>query len=367
MKSGRFAWPTAPLALLVCAATVCGCGNPGPPLPPSLMLPQPVGDLRAQRIAGGVLLQWTMPTRSTDRVALKGGQRAVVCRAEGEGACATVATLLLAPGAPAAFEDALPAPLHTGPLRTLRYEVKLENRRGMAAGASNAAPAAGGPAPPALRDASAANTAKGIVVHWNTVPATEPGEKLLVRLTREQVERTGVPPVPPQTLEAAERWEAEGKRWAPDHTLDTSTPAGGAFRYRVELVSEITAAKQPLEIAGANAETPKVEATDVFPPAAPEGLEAVANAEGGSIDLSWNAGSEPDLAGYFVYRRTSGAAGVPERVSGKTPVRAPGWSDSSAKPGVRYAYSVSAVDASGNESARSRETVESLPASKDQR
>jgi fibronectin type 3 domain-containing protein len=38
----------------------------------------------------------------------------------------------------------------------------------------------------------------------------------------------------------------------------------------------------------------------------------------------------------------------------------PAYRDSDVKPGVRYSYSVSAVDARGNESARSEEASEGL-------
>ena len=49
------------------------------------------------------------------------------------------------------------------------------------------------------------------------------------------------------------------------------------------------------------------------------------------------------------------------RVSGAKLLPGPAWSDPGAKPGLRYQYSVTAVDASGNESARSAERAEALP------
>ncbi len=59
-----------------CAAlVVAGCGMPGAPLPPSLNLPDRVGDLSAVRTGGQVALTWTMPTKNTDKMLLKGNDR----------------------------------------------------------------------------------------------------------------------------------------------------------------------------------------------------------------------------------------------------------------------------------------------------
>src|SRR5215471_19022118 len=43
-----------------------GCGNPGPPVTPSLELARPVRDLHATRTGDTVTLTWTAPTRTTD-------------------------------------------------------------------------------------------------------------------------------------------------------------------------------------------------------------------------------------------------------------------------------------------------------------
>jgi hypothetical protein len=87
---------------------------------------------------------------------------------------------------------------------------------------------------------------------------------------------------------------------------------------------------------------------DVAPPAAPTGLAIVRRADG--LELSWSPAPEPDLAGYHVYR--AAAEQEPERIA----VVPPGetlFRDASASAGQLYTYSVTAVDAAGNESARS--------------
>jgi hypothetical protein len=79
---------------------------------------------------------------------------------------------------------------------------------------------------------------------------------------------------------------------------------------------------------------------DKFPPAAPKGLSIVAGA--GSINLSWDANKEPDLGGYLVLRGE-----VPgDTLQPVTPAAISGTSfeDKTVTPGVRYVYTVVAVD-----------------------
>jgi len=101
-----------------------------------------------------------------------------------------------------------------------------------------------------------------------------------------------------------------------------------------------------------------VDTKDVFPPKPPQQVVAVATE--GAVDLSWAANTEPDLAGYIVYRSDSGSN--PERISPPgAPLIAPAFRDTSAKAGHTYRYSVSAVDTNGNESSRSTDAEETLP------
>jgi fibronectin type 3 domain-containing protein len=108
---------------------------------------------------------------------------------------------------------------------------------------------------------------------------------------------------------------------------------------------------------------------DTFPPKAPTGLATIpgeTEALNGSsaisyIDLSWEPNSEPDLAGYFVYRQLARPNGDPQGPLGKMtplPIAAPAYRDVAVAPGQRYIYFVTAVDASGNESAPSAKAQE---------
>ena len=82
------------------------------------------------------------------------------------------------------------------------------------------------------------------------------------------------------------------------------------------------------------------------PPAPPAGLNAATAPN--SIEISWEGNTEPDLAGYRVYRSTG--AGPFEKIGDLV---VPSYSDRAVEHGKTYRYAVSAIDKSGNESARS--------------
>ena len=81
-------------------------------------------------------------------------------------------------------------------------------------------------------------------------------------------------------------------------------------------------------------------AHDTFPPTAPKGLSVVAG--GGTINLSWDANTEADLAGYLVLRGEA-AGGTLQPIT-PAPIAATNFEDKTVKPGVRYAYTIVAVD-----------------------
>ena len=78
--------------------------------------------------------------------------------------------------------------------------------------------------------------------------------------------------------------------------------------------------------------------------------------EAPSIDLSWDANIEADVAGYNVYR-SEGAAFA--RVNAEL-VATPAFRDMHVEAGRQYTYRVTAVDQRKNESAPSATVIESL-------
>lgn len=93
---------------------------------------------------------------------------------------------------------------------------------------------------------------------------------------------------------------------------------------------------------------------DKFAPAAPGNLAAIAGT--GSINLIWDANGESDLAGYLVLRAEAPSATLQPIT--QTPVAAATYRDESVKPGVRYVYSVVAVDRADNRSPESNRVEE---------
>jgi hypothetical protein len=347
-----------------------GCGNPGPPEPPSLLLPVPANNLAAVRTADVVSLRWTMSLRTTDKLLLKGDERAAVCRAIDRGPCLPVGTVLATPGKAAHFDDTLPPELTRGAPHLLRYTVRLRNKHDHDAGPSNPAYTASGFAPPTIEQVTAHTTAQGIVIGWTAHPSLDttppPGARLWAHLQRTRVLQTGdsarptraetdagVPQPLVQTLRTEER--NIGGQWLPKQALDSDALLNRTYTYSVQLMEAEAVDGHQVTLQGASAESAPLDARDTFPPATPDGLDAAANPQGGTIDLSWNPDTSSDTVGYFVYRRVAGETAQPVRVSGAKPVPQPAWSDPTAKPGVRYAYSVSAIDGSGNESGRSAE------------
>ena len=93
---------------------------------------------------------------------------------------------------------------------------------------------------------------------------------------------------------------------------------------------------------------------DTTPPAAPATLSAVDKPadQGGAINLSWAAATDNvGVTGYKLYRGTAaGTYGAPTTLGNVTT-----YTDATAATGTRYYYAVAAVDAAGNEGAKSPE------------
>jgi hypothetical protein len=351
------------LAALAGLLVLAGCGMPGAPLPPSLNIPQPVSNLSAVRTGNEVALAWTMPRRNMDKMLLKEPVTVKVCRTETrEVVCNLAGQLTLTAGAVASFHESLPGALAAGKPRALRYFVELENTHGRVAGPSNFAPVVAGVAPPEVSGLKAEAHKGGVALHWTAIP----GEQTPVRLNRKLLNAPAASkkpgPLGPEAEPTEQKLLVTG-RVGEARTLDSGGRFGESYEYRAQRVARVSIDGETLELTSGWSEPVRIAVKDTFPPDVPVGLAAVAAAPetGAAIDLNWQPNTEPDLAGYIVYRREGD--GPWQRVSPEKPLTAPAFHDAGVQAGHTYQYAVSAVDQGGRASKRSGETEESVPES----
>jgi hypothetical protein len=354
------------LFLLLACVALAGCGVPGVPKPPSLELPQPVSDLRAIRKGDSVYLAWTVPSETTDHLALRHAGPTRICRNVGVALSDCSNPLVEIPASQqagsqqatpkssntqATYADHLsPQLLSDNSDARIFYAVSALNEQGKSAGISNAVnvPSLAALPPPAAF--SALVSAEGVILSWTHVPPPleKPGVHYLYRVYR-RAEGTAADVV------------------AGESALDVSQLVDNSFEwekkyfYWATVVTGVRQEGKP-EIQFESDDTPPVLvfAHDVFPPAVPAGLQAVFSGPGQSpfVDLIWIPDTETDLAGYNIFRHQAGSE--PVKINSDL-VTTPAFRDTNVAPGNTYTYSVSAVDVRGNESARSQEAAEIVP------
>jgi len=369
MRLSRYLWG------FICAAALsalCGCGSPGAPLPPSLEVPRPVRDLHASRKGNKVSLTWTVPTLTTEHQTIRHFGPTLICHSLDVAISDCGKPVAELPptsvrrssqnksSAPlkeqASYTDMLPQALQQeNPVAQVTYAVAVLNRNLRSAGLSNRVQV---PAAPTLPPPSSLNTKvteNGIVLTWSTVqpPPAAPGLQFLYRVYRRELSprehggttETAIGQLPLETTEFL------------DHSFEWEK----SYAYRVCVVTTVSSSGGAvMQVEGDDSPTITVLAHDVFPPAVPSGLQAVASGVGQPpfIDLIWAPNTEPDLAGYNVHRRQGNEEW--KKINPQL-VQTPAYRDTSVAPGNKYSYAVSAVDLRGNESGRSAEASETTP------
>ena len=353
------------LRLLTIAATavLIGCGYAGPPKPPSLNLPEPPTDLRAIRKGNDVYLAWTVPTETTDGLAIHGYGPTRICRSTipAMTECINPVGEVAPPAVPSGktpvlklqqnFTDAVPGTLLSNNASAqIFYGVSVLNGRGRSAGISNivSVPAVVSPAAPA--DFHAEVTAGGIVLRWAPIPRQSEisDTRHAYRVYRREANSTLDTTIGEVPIDSSQ---------LTDHSFDWEK----TYFYRATVVTFIQVSAEP-EREFESDDTPPVRvfAHDIFPPPVPTGLQAAFSGVGQQpfIDLIWTPDNEADLAGYNLYRREAGEE--PKKINPQL-VKTPSFRDSDVVSGHTYIYSVTSVDIRANESARSEEASETVP------
>lgn len=354
----------------VVLALMLGCASPGPPRAPSLHLPGRVTAFSAERRGDAVVVRFTTPQQTTDKGPLRGPVKASLCRAVADGPCRPTSSFpgKLTVAGQVEWVDALPPELAGGTQRRLSYRVQLFNAQDRSAGPSEPVFAVGGETPRRVEGLRAEGSHGGIVLRWT--PETQVSGEVLV--TREALNpapkkkepKTAAPQKGHSALPASMgQPKDESLVWlhAADGAssgdrggmIDSTAIADEPYRYTAVRSRSVTIDAQKLEMRSAPSAV-TITLRDVFPPAIPQGLIAagfpVEGSDSIAVDLVWQPNTETDLAGYNVYRQAGDGAVV--KLTAK-PVALPGFHDATAAHGVSYRYTVTAIDAKGNESAAS--------------
>ncbi len=324
---GRGAWT-------VLAMVMAGCGYPGDPLPPALNIPVRIEDLRAVQRGPRLLVHFTAPRMTTDKLALKAPPPVELYagrRGEGEFNADTWAAgaeiLTREPTEEAELTLELPAAKWAG------GEVVLGARAigptGRRSPWSNLVslwviPPLG--RPEGLRGSA---TEQGVSLEWPEGDAPS-GRKW--RIYRKA----------PSEEDFTLAGTAEEPSW-----LDRAVTFGQRYSYAIQTLAPAGDSEAESELGAPFS----IEPRDTFPPASPAGLTVIAGVN--TIELAWERNLEEDLAAYQVWR----AEGDGELIRLGDPVSTLSFSDSALESGRRYRYAVTARDTAGNESARS-EAVE---------
>jgi hypothetical protein len=371
--------------LAALAGFATSCASPGPPRPPSLHLPQVVKDLTAQRVGDRVHLRWTTPARTTDDQPVSAVLTAEVCREmppapgakplQGKTpACTAVVRTPIKPG-PSEAAEPLPAPLTADPVAPLRYRVRILNGDNRSAGDSQPAVAASGKSPEPVAALRAKATREGALLEWTrgATPTIIALERRTAVSAQEKADAKPSDTKPKKNLQLAGSEEpsevsllsadpaTQPDATDPGGTLDHTAKRGDSYIYRADRRRLVKVGGATLELRSELSSPVTLAMTDTFPPAVPTGLASVPSGTTGKaeIDLSWQPDIDVDLAGYNVYRRND--AGQFVRLS-QAPINGPAYNDETVTPGTVYTYRVTAVDASGNESAPSAEVKETAQA-----
>lgn len=369
--------------ILICVlggAVLVSCGAPGVPIPPALELAKPVTDLRAARKGDKVYLAWTVPPKTTDRQTVRHPGKTLVCRSlkvpvtECKDPAAEIpATRFPLPasesakaGMPASkvqanYTDILSPELQKrDPTAEITYAVSVQNESGRSAGLSNQVQIPSAPALPPPDHFRADVRSDGVLLSWDCSSAPSASDAIAHKLRiyrREQGKQTDAKVTDANLTDCAQTQPASQLFEFLDQTLEWEKH----YDYRATVVTIVSEPGKPeVEVEGDDTPSIAVFAHDVFPPAAPTGLQAVFSGVGQApfVDLVWSPDTEPDLAGYNVFRHEE--VGPPMKLN-SDPVKAPAFRDSNVQSGKRYFYSVSAVDERNNESAKSQETSEQVP------
>ncbi|HYZ84768.1 MAG TPA: hypothetical protein VE621_10210 [Bryobacteraceae bacterium] len=304
------------LVVAIGCLSLAACGYVGDPLPPALNIPVPPTNFQAIQRGDKLLITFEQSSLTTDGLKLHHlGEPQIEIAGESFESSQTTDGVVR-------FET--PVMPFIG--KEVSVRVRVNNGRGRYSqwsGVQNVTVVA--PLSPP-RDVEVSSVPEGVRVSWT---AEQRPEKLSYRVLRTAKGNTEV-------------MIAQGSPF-----IDTTAQVGEDYNYRVQAIlgSAESAPTPPVSLAHA----------DKAPPSAPTGLSVTFGIN--AAELTWERSPDSDVAGYRVYRAVG--AGPMQVLADNVSV--PAHTDTTVQPKTEYRYVVTALDKSGNESARSTEARITVP------
>jgi fibronectin type 3 domain-containing protein len=333
MKSFVLIWAILLLAM--------GCAKQAPPVPWDSIVPKRIVNLEATSREGRLLLEWTIPKENRDKSPLTDLASFKILRSEGVlvgdacKGCGEKTKVVYEmkwdsqeegkKRAAVFFEDQEAKKVYV-------YQVVSINRRGYPSAPSNPVTVYWDYSPQAPRMVNGERGDKRVALSWEPVEGAE-GYNVYRRLDDEEFSTKPLNREPLKT----------------NHYSDLSVENERKYIYSIRAVRRVV----KTDVEGKGSLGVPVTPIDLIPPAAPIDLAAFPLKDG--IELNWRGKGEPDLLGYYVYRRKPGEKEF-KRLN-ESPLPKEGYLDTGVVLQQEYEYAVSAVDNSvrRNESSLSEE------------
>jgi fibronectin type 3 domain-containing protein len=332
------------ILLITFLMLVGGCAKKGPPVPWDSIVPKRIVDLEATPREGRLLLEWTSPKENTDKSTLTDLAGFQILRSEGVligGECkgcgekaAVVHEMKLDSKEEVKTKKKRMAILieDQEARKVYVYQVVSINRRGHFSSPSNPVTVYWDYSPQAPRMVSGDRGDKRVELYWESVEGAT-GYNIYRRLEEEEFSTRPLNREPLTTT----------------HYSDLNVENEKRYIYSVRAVRRVV----KTDVEGKGSLGVPVTPTDLIAPVAPVDLVAIPLKDG--MELNWRRNRDPDLLGYYVYRRKPGEKEF-KRLN-ESPLTKETYLDKDVVLQQEYEYAVTAVDNSTrrNESPRSEE------------
>jgi hypothetical protein len=321
-----------------------GCAKKGPPVPWDSIVPKRIVDLEATPREGRLLLEWTSPKENTDKSTLTDLAGFQILRSEGMliggecRGCGEKAKVVYEMKSDSNEEvktkkKRMAILIEDQEARKVYiYQVVSINRRGYLSTPSNPVTVYWDYSPQAPRMVSGDRGDKRVELYWESVEGAT-GYNIYRRLEEEEFSTRPLNREPLTTT----------------HYSDLNVENEKRYIYSVRAVRRVV----KTDVEGKGSLGVPVTPTDLIAPVAPVDLVAIPLKDG--MELNWRRNRDPDLLGYYVYRRKPGEKEF-KRLN-ESPLTKETYLDKDVVLQQEYEYAVTAVDNSTrrNESPRSEE------------